>query len=148
MKVVPALLALVCLTTLSAKDKSPAPDKPADEVVVLEPFKIKAKLISSFAFDLRIYADPDTKKVDRMFVTRVLEDTDAAKFGLRDGDEIIKIDGMAVKDMDARVAPDTPLGAIFLNRQPGEPLNLEVVVRRSYKLTVHAQQVLPGAVPP
>lgn len=150
MKAACLLLALLGFVTIApAKDKAkPAPEKIDDKLVVLEPFQVKARPISSFAFDIRIYSDPETKQVDRMFITRVLEDTDAEKAGLQAGDEIIKIDGMAVKDMSARVAPDSQLGALFLNRQPGEPMNLEILARRTQKLTLRAQHQASGPVPP
>jgi C-terminal processing protease CtpA/Prc len=146
MKAVFALLALACVITLPGKDKAP-PDTPGEKLV-LETFRINTDPISSFAFDLGIYVDPQTKKVGRMFITKVQTNTDAEDLGLQAGDEIIKLDGMPVKGMDPRVAQDSQLGAIFLNRQPGEPLNLEVLVQRTQKLTVRAQRILPGAIPP
>jgi len=148
MKAAFPLLALLCLATVSAKDKPAGPPVAnEDKILVLEPFHIQGKPISSYAFDMRIYGDRDTKKVKRILVMRVLPGTDAEKLGLQPGDEIVKIDGVAVKDMDAEVAADSPLGRIFLNRDPGEPLNLEVIVRRSEKFTLHAQRVTPDPSP-
>ncbi len=146
MKAVCALLALGLLVALSAKDKKPI--EVEDKIVELDPFKIKSAPISSFAFDIRVYSDKETGKVARIFITGVQEDGDAARLGLQAGDEIIKVDGMAVKGMEGRVAQDSQLGALFLNRAPGEPLNIEVITHRTEKLTVHAQRVLPGAMRP
>ena len=141
MKVASALLALLCLATVSAKDKEP--DPPAkDRIVVLEPFVVKGKPIICFAIDLRLYMDPDTKKVDRMFITRVREGTDADRAGLEPGDEVVKLDGIGVQEYDARVAPDSPLGRLLLNRTPGEPLKFEIITHRTEKITLHAQRIL------
>ncbi len=144
MKAVPALLALLCVVPVWAKEKP----GPKDPKVVLETFRINTDPISSFAFDLRIYSDPKTKKVTRMFVGRVQSDTDAERLGLRENDEIIKVDGMEVKGMEARLSQGSQLGALFLNREPGEPLNLEVITTRTVKLTVRAQKIHPGSLPP
>ncbi len=144
MKVALPLLALLCLAPVFAKEKEASPPVANEgKVLVLDPFHIQGKPISSFAFDMRIFGNPDTKKVERIFITRVLPNTDAEKLGLQAGDEIVKIDGVAVKDMDGAVAADSQLGRIFLNRDPGTPLNLEVIVRRMDKLTLHAQRVTP-----
>ena len=151
MKAASLLLALFCLATVTAKEKDKTKDAPEridDKLVVLEPFKVKVDPISSFAFDIRIYSDPETKKVDRMFVTGVLEGSDAARADLRTGDEIVKIDGMAVKDMEARLGPGSQLGALLLNRQAGEPMNLEIIARRTQQMTLHAQRQAGGPRPP
>ncbi|MEJ1972562.1 MAG: PDZ domain-containing protein [Lacunisphaera sp.] len=143
MKVASALLALLCLAPASAKDKAPSPPPVDDKVVVLQPFEIKGKPIISFALDLRIYMDPATRKVERIFITRVWENTDAEHAGLQVGDEIVKVDGMSVRELDARVAADSPLGRIFLNRPPGEPLRLDVITRRTEKFILHSQRPMP-----
>ena len=148
MKAAHLLLALACLATVDAKENEKeknAPERIDDKLVVLDPFQVKVDPISSFAFDIRIYSNPDSRKVDRMFVTGVLEYSDAEKAGLRTGDEIIKIDGMAVKGMEARLGPDSQLGALLLNRQAGEPMNLEIITRRTQKMTLHAHR--PAGVP-
>ncbi len=141
MKSLPLLLALLCLATVSAKDKeTKLPDPANDKVYVLEPYKIEGKPILSFAVDIVIYADPKTRQVNHIFISRVLPDTDAERAGLQRGDEIVKIGGKQVEGMDSRVAPGTELGRIFLNREPGEPLDFEIIVRRPEKFTLHAQR--------
>ena len=132
MKAVSPLLALLCLATVSAKDQAASPPaKTDDKIVVLEPMKIEGRPVISYAIDLRIYMDPDTRKIDRIFIVGVHEDTDAEQKGLKPGDEILKLDGVAVKEMEARIAPDSSLGRILLGRAPGEPLNLEIIARRT-----------------
>lgn len=145
MKAVPLLLALVCLATVSGKNESPPAAPAQDKVLVLEPLKIHGSPIISFAIDITVYATPETKKVNRIFISRVLPDTDAEKAGLKAGDEIVKLDGVPVKEFDAVVSVESPLGRVLLNRDPGVPLKLEVITRRTEQFTLRAQRgLLPG----
>jgi len=139
------LLTFVCLAAVSGEDKkTPTPEN--EKVIVLEPFKIKGSPVISFAIDITVYADPETKKVNRIFISRVLPDSDAEKAGLQAGDEIVKLDGITVKELDAVVSINSPLGRIFLNRRPGEPLKLEVLTRRAEQFTLHAQRENPPGI--
>jgi S1-C subfamily serine protease len=141
MKATPALLALLCVVAAPAKDKAASPAPSAGEKVLeLEPMKIEGRPIISFAFDIVIYVDPATTKVSRIFITRVHEGTDADRLGLHEGDEIVKLEGVPVKGMEASVKPESTLGRLFLNRTPGDPLDFEAIVRRTERLTVRAQQ--------
>jgi hypothetical protein len=139
MKVATVLLSLVCLVTLSGKDKSP-PIPVENKIVVLEPIKIQGSPIISFAIDITIYAQPKTRKVDRIFIARVLPDSDAERAGLQKGDEIVKLDGVSVKEYDAIVSIESPLGRVLLNRTPGDPLKMEVIARRPQSFTLRAQR--------
>jgi predicted metalloprotease with PDZ domain len=143
MKAASFLLALVCLATLSGKDKIP-PVVANEKVLVLEPFKVSESPLISYAIDIAVYAEPKTKTVTRIFITRVLEDTDAARAGLQPGDEIVSLDGVPVKGMEARVGPDSALGRFLLNRDHGEKLNFEIITRRTEKVTLRAQRGIPG----
>jgi predicted metalloprotease with PDZ domain len=143
MKAASLLLTLVCVAAAPAKDKNP-PAPPNDKVLVLEPVKIQGSPIISFAIDITVYADPKTKKVNRIFVSHVHPNSDAEKAGLQAGDEIVKLDGVAVKELDSKVSRDSALGRIFLNRTPGEPLRLEALTRRPQQFVIKAQRNLPG----
>ncbi|AOS44707.1 PDZ domain (Also known as DHR or GLGF) [Lacunisphaera limnophila] len=139
MKAVPLLIALVCFVQLPAKESSPA--VPAgDKVLVLEPLRIHGSPIISFAIDITVYAHPETKKVNRIFIAKVLPGTDAEKAGLKPGDEIVQLDGVAVTEFDAVVSIESPLGRILLDRDAGEPLKLEVITRRTEQFTLRAQR--------
>lgn len=143
MKAVSVLLTLVCLATVSGKDKLP-PAVANEKVLVLEPMKIKETPLISYAIDIAIYADPKTKLVTRIFITRVMEDTDAARAGLQPGDEIVSLDGVPVKGLEPRVGPDSPLGKFLLNRDHGERLNFEIITRRTENVTLRASRGWPA----
>lgn len=142
MKPLPVLLALACLTPAPGKEKNP-PAPANEKILVLDPIKIQGSPIISYAIDISVYADPKTKKVNRIFITRVIPGTDAERAGLQAGDEIVRLDGVAVKELDSEVSVRSPLGRIFLNRRPGEPLNLVVLTRRPEKVTLQAQRGSP-----
>ncbi len=141
MKIAAVLTALACCAALAAAE---APPPAKEKVIELEPMRVHENPLISFAIDVTIYADPATNKVMHIIIKRVLPDTDAEQAGLQAGDEIVKLDGLAVNELDARVAPDSPLGRIFLNRDPGEPLKLDVITHRPAKFTLRAQRGMPG----
>lgn len=143
MKAVSVLLVLVCFVTASGKDKAP-PVVANEKVLVLEPFKVNETPLISYAIDIAIYVDPKTKKVTRIFITRVIEDTDAERAGLKPGDEIVSLDGVPVKGMEPKVGPDSPLGQFLLNRDHGERLNFEIITHRTENITLRAQRGIPG----
>lgn len=141
MKPLPLLLALLVLVPAFGKEAPPAAD---DQVLKLDPLKIRENAIIAFAVNIVIYVEPETKKVTHIFITKVHPGTDADKAGLQEGDEIVKLDGEPVKGLDPRIVKDSPLGRILLNRAPGEPLNLEVITHRKQELTLRAQRDLPA----
>jgi C-terminal processing protease CtpA/Prc len=141
MKPAALVLSLALLTPLFAADKAPA--SPENEVLVLEPMKVHGTATSSFSIYIRIVITPDTRKVMKIFITRVVEDGDAAEAGLEAGDEIVKIDGLPVEGMDSRLDPSSLLGRTLMNRRPGAPLRLELRTLRTEKVTLHAQSEAP-----
>ena len=136
MKLVLFMVALALVAPLAAEDE---PSVPVDsKVIVLKPVKVQGTATSNFSIDVRIIVDAGTKKVYKIVITRVADHSDAAALGLAAGDEIVKIDDVPVAGMDPRIEKDSQIGRIFLNRQPGDPLNLEVVTQRTKQITLHA----------
>jgi S1-C subfamily serine protease len=122
-----------------AADKSPTTE---DKLLILDPMVIRTEPVGSYAIEIGITINADTKKVDRMFITGVREDSDADRAGLQSGDEILKLDGRAVQEFDAIFRKDSPLGRILRDRDPGDPLKLEIRVRRTQTCTLKAQKQL------
>lgn len=133
------LVALLAVVSVPAAENPPTKD---DKLLILDPMVIRTVPVGSYPIEIGITINADTKKVDRMFITAVREDSDADEAGLRSGDEILKLDGRSVKEFDATLRKDSPLGRILRNRDPGEPLKLEILVRRTQSYTLRADRHL------
>ena len=131
------LVAVLVVGALPGEETPPITD---DKVVVLEAMKITGTPIISYAIDIRVYQDPDTKKVDRIFITKVYPHTDAEAADLQIGDEILRINDVPVQDYEASVSVKSPLGKLLLNRFPGEAIRLDVLTRKTEKVTLRAQR--------
>jgi hypothetical protein len=139
MKPLLLLVALLSVVVAAAAATSPTKD---EKLLILDPMVIRTEPVGSFAIEIGITINPDTKKVDRMFITGVREASDADDAGLQTGDEILKLDGRPVQEFDAVLRKDSPLGRILRDRDPGDPLKLEIRVRRIQAYTLRAQK--PG----
>lgn len=139
----PYFFCLLCVAGHGRDQPPPAkpvipPPAEKEKAIELEPFKVHEKPIISFAVDIVVRNDPATGRVTRIFITRVLPRTDAERAGLREGDEIVSLDGVAVKGLDATVAAGSPLGRFLLGRDPGDTLTFGVVMRRTRECTLRA----------
>ncbi len=144
MKAIAPLLALFCLVSVFAQETKSVPPVAANgKLLVLDPLNIRGKPVNSFGFDLLIYADPQTKKVSHIVISRVIPGTDAEKARLRAGDEIIKVDGVEVRGLDPEVSADSALGRIFLNRPLGTQVKLEALIHRTAGFTLHVRPQTP-----
>jgi C-terminal processing protease CtpA/Prc len=129
-----ALLLLSLIATTGAKEVPPPKEKPVE----LEPLRVHEKPIISFAVDIVVFSRPEDRTVNKIFVERVLPETDAARAGLQPGDEIVKLGGQPVKGLDAVVAAGHPLGRLLLGRDVGDPLAFEFFTVRRKEYTLHA----------
>lgn len=136
MKLARVLLVLSLPGLLPAAETKPKA-KPEEPVVTLVPYRVSGRAVGNFAVAIQVLHDPALKKT-RLLIIDVTQRSDAEKAGLQAGDEIVKIGGVAVEDMDPRVTKDTPLGKIFLNRARGDAIDLEVVTRRTKQVTLRA----------
>ena len=63
----------------------------------------------------------------RIFVTRVLPDSQASIEGMRFGTEILAADNLAVSTFPARLDPGSEMNRLFINRRRGERITLKIV---------------------
>jgi S1-C subfamily serine protease len=135
MKLSPALVSFVLFGLLAAKEKAPVYLE--NDVVKLDTYKVRGDPINSFALAMRILFSAD-HKITKVVVTEVIENSDAQALGLQVGDEIVAINGEPVASMEPRVTKDSRLGRAFLNREPGDTIDLAVVTRRTKQVTLRA----------
>lgn len=130
------LAALLSLPALARSERTPA----VESEVLLKPFVVKSDPINSYAFALTVSVNKSTKKISRLLITAVGEDSDAERAGLRNGDEIVRINGRSVSDLDPDLGPNGQLHQWLINRPGGEKLNIEVVTTRTKKVTLNATE--------
>lgn len=149
MKAALTLTVLFLAVLLVAKEKPNLSVVPVEETVTLETMTVRTTPNISYPIDLSIRRDPSSLKVVRIFITKVWDDPYAENAGLQVGDEIIRINGRAVTEFDARIGQQTELGRLLLNRDPGDRLNLDVVTRRVQSTTLRAiHPMLRGGISP
>ncbi len=130
------LAALLSLPLLAISDPRPA----VESEVLLKPFVVKSDPINSYAFALTVSVDTSTKKIARLIITAVGEDSDAERAGLRNGDEIVRINGLPVSDLNPDLGPNGQFHQWLINRPVGEKLNIEVVTKRTMRVTLNAAE--------
>ena len=104
-----------------------------DGKIVLEPYKVKGKPVTSFGISLYYIADVQTRRILRLFVLEVLPHSAAAAKGLKTGTEIIAADGIDVGTLDARFDPKSEFNRLFMNRRAGDQITLTIIRRKGAK---------------
>ncbi len=110
-------------------------------VVAMEPFRVKDIPISGFPLSFEAIHGVGSDRVRRIIVTEVPERSATDRAGVKVGDAIISIDGRKAQDFTVGVGKGSELGRIFLNRDPGDEVKLEILPAGSDKpisLTLHA----------
>ncbi len=101
------------------------------EVLTLAPYKIKQDAATSFPISFRVLGNRETRRVTHLLVTDAdLPDSDP---DLHADDEIVAIDGRPSQQFDSVMARESELGRIFLNRQPGDEVRLDLISARTKK---------------
>jgi len=131
-----ALLLLLALCLVPASAVEPKPPAASEKIVKLDPFKVRDDPLNSFGFDLRIYYDKKNHKVSRIFFGPIHESSSAAELDVQPGDELVSINGRPVSEFPSGVEMGTELGKLFLDRQPGDALDLGIIRHRPGKVTV------------
>lgn len=119
---------------------APEAPKPEEKVVVMEPFRVRGNAVGNFAISVQVFINKDTGRM-QLFVSKVTPGSDAERLGLRAGDEIIRIGGHVVADLEPDVGRDSVLGKLLLNRKSGEILDLEYVTRQPRAVKLRASSV-------
>lgn len=117
-------------------------DKPAEEVIVLEPFSVTDSTQLSFHFSMRITRSKPGNRILAIEVSRVLQSSDADQAGLCPGMRIIAIDGKRVEEYDGTFLNGSELNKIFIGRPEGAQVTLLVTDadgtnRKKIELTRH-----------
>lgn len=90
---------------------------------------IKGSPICSYGFGVSAFREPVTKKIKRLFVADVTDDSEAQRQGIQEGDEILSINGTKVAGMDGLMNPGSPLFNLLINQPPGQTIKFEIAVR-------------------
>lgn len=134
---VPMLLAVSC--ALPLRGGEPAAPLP-DEKIELPKLAVKGTPICSYGIGVVGLREPGTKKIKRLFVEDVAENSPAQHAGIQDGDEILSINGLKVAGMDGYMKPGSQLFELLINQPPGRAIRLEVVIHNVQAVTLKAVQ--------
>ncbi|HVS50962.1 MAG TPA: PDZ domain-containing protein [Opitutaceae bacterium] len=110
----------------AARDPFAVLEKKPPGVVALAPFRVKEPPLSRFPISFEVVRDPTGQRVTGIVVTEVPRNSTTEQAGVQVGDAIVAIDGRKVQEFAAGVGKDSELGRIFLNREPGDSVDLEI----------------------
>jgi C-terminal processing protease CtpA/Prc len=94
--------------------------------VALRPFRVKDDPITGFPVSFNVESNPATARIARIIVAEVPPDSVTAQAGVKVGDEVIAINGRKTQEFAIGMGKNSELGQIFLNRDPGDEVTLEV----------------------
>ncbi len=94
-------------------------------VVTLEPFRVKDDAVGSFPISFSV--ERVGNRVKEILVTKVIEGSSTERMGVRVGDKIVKIDGRKTEDFAGGTGKDSEIGRIFLNREAGDMVKLDLI---------------------
>lgn len=106
-------------------DTAESPTAPA--VVQLDPLRVRSKPITCFGLGLQVYAHAKSKQVARIVIEKVAENSQADRYQVRPGAEIVAINNREVRSLRAQFSQDGDLGALFVNRKRGARIRLKIV---------------------
>ena len=115
---------------------------PSDDVVTLEPYRVKSNPITSYPISLEITRDRATNRIAEIVVSDVPVGSTTEQDGVRKGDFIVRINGRKVDEFAGGVDARSEIGRIFINRPSGETLELDLVAAttmRPYSVTLRSR---------
>lgn len=113
-------------------------------VVTLEPFRVKDVPLSDFPISFEVTRNAGGDRVMRIAVTNVPQGSATEQAGVKAGDAIVAINGRKAQDFAVGVGKNSELGRIFLNRTPGDEVELEIMPAdssKSYSVTLRAHSL-------
>ena len=131
------LFALLCSVFLGA-EVIPAQK---EEPLVLPAFKLKGVPVCSFGIGIVGSRDPQTRAILRLVISEVSPGSAADQHGLKEGDEILAINGEKVRGMDGEMKHGSRLFDLLVNQPSHQTINLEVVVRTVTNVTLPATKI-------
>jgi C-terminal processing protease CtpA/Prc len=127
------LFGLIAPLLPAAEPAKPAPE----ETIELPKFSVKGVPVCSYGIAIAGIRDQATRQIKRLFITDVSPDSTAARNGLREGDEIIAINGLKVAGMDGTMKPGSQLFDL-INQPEWREIKLEVIVHTTQTMTLKA----------
>ena len=125
-RIVAAGLALGCLLLAQSSFADP-PKAVAATSIVMPPFAVLGKPVSSFGLSLRVLRSEATQRALGMTITDVEPGSDAQRKGIAAGTVILSIDGSDVRQFHASFASGSELNEKLLQRRPGDEVILEIM---------------------
>jgi predicted metalloprotease with PDZ domain len=130
-----ALLSICAAPMMSGKD---AVRLPAEESINLPKMTVKGVPVCSFGIGVVCTRDPVTRKIKRVFISEVLPGSLADENGLKEGDEILAINGRKVAGVEGDIKRGAWLFDQLADREPGEKIDVEVAIRVIKRVTLRA----------
>ena len=124
--------ALLQITPHTAEEPPPftalQPAKPVPAgAVALAPFRVHENPVTSFPLSLRVQRNPQTDRIERIFVTEVPADSSTDLAGVKVGDEVLSLDRRSVKAFAGGLGRRSELGQILIDRRPGTRVEFELL---------------------
>ena len=130
-----ALLSISAMPVMHGKD---AVRLPVEESINLPKMTVKGTPVCSFGIGVVCTRDLTTRKIKRIFISEVLSGSLADQDGLKEGDEILAINGRKVAGVQGDIKPGAWLFDQLADRAPGESIEVEVAVRVFKKVKLRA----------
>jgi PDZ domain len=107
----------------------------------LKPVRVRNTPLTTFPLSFQVRSRNGSNRVATITITAIPDNSEAERAGIQVGDEIVAIDGRMAADFTPGVGKDDELGRIFINRQPGDSVTLEIRApgaKQTFTVTLHA----------
>jgi len=130
-----ALLLLTCLGPLLRATVPVA--EPIEENITLPKFEANGNAVCCYGFGIVVTWNNKAQHIERVFIDYVTPGSKAEKIGLKNGDEILSLNGIKVADMKGGTKRGSDLFEILVDQPVGRMIDVEVAVRvvKKYVLT-------------